>query len=189
MKIMALLGSSRRNGNTEYLVDRALMGITFKKRYLLDFQINPIIDQRHTPEGFTESEDDYEELFAEFMKQDIIIFATPLYWFGMSGQMKTFFDRWSQYMREDQYEFEHLMSRKKAYVIVTGENPDPKVAALPLIQQFHHICAYTGMELADYIIGKGNKPAEIEKDTLSLQKASLWNKEFSNLTAKAGIAD
>ncbi|WP_416148215.1 flavodoxin family protein [Salipaludibacillus sp. HK11] len=182
MNIMAILGSSRRNGNTEYLVDRALSGVAFKKRFLLDYQINPIIDKRHTSEGFSKVDDDYERLFAEFMKQDIIIFATPLYWFGMSGQLKLFFDRWSQYMRDDKYDFKHLMSRKKAYVIVTGDNPNPKIAALPLIQQFQHIFTYTGVQFADYIIGQGNKPEEIKNDSFSLHTATSWNKEFTEVT-------
>lgn len=98
MNIMALLGSSRRNGNTEYLVEKALKGVKYKSIYLLDVHMEPIVDQRHESNGFDDVDDEYEKLFKEFLNQDIIVFATPLYWFGMSGQMKTFFDRWSQYM-------------------------------------------------------------------------------------------
>ncbi|QKS73333.1 flavodoxin family protein [Paenalkalicoccus suaedae] len=176
--MMALLGSARRGGNTEYLVDRALEGIVCKKVHLLDYEINPIVDQRHTAGGFEEVDDDYEALFKEFMEQDIILFATPLYWFGMSAQMKLFFDRWSQYMRDDRYQFAERMKQKKAYVIITGENPPPKTAALPLVQQFQYICEYTGMEFVDYIIGKANKPTEIQEDSYAVGKAELWNEEL-----------
>lgn len=181
MNIMVLLGSSRRNGNTEYLVEEALKGVNYKSVYLLDVHMDPIVDQRHESNGFDDVDDEYEKLFKEFLNQDIIVFATPLYWFGMSGQMKTFFDRWSQYMREDQYNFKEKMSQKKAYVIITGENPPPKTAALPLIQQFQYIFEYVGIEFADYITGKANKPNEIRHDPHAITKAQMWNKEIGHV--------
>ncbi|WP_175444202.1 flavodoxin family protein [Alkalicoccus daliensis] len=179
--MMALLGSSRRNGNTEYLVQEALKGMDYQSVYLLDHKINPIVDQRHETNGFDAVEDDYEKLFKEFLDQDIIIFATPLYWFGMPGQMKIFFDRWSQYMLDDQYNFKEKMRGKKAYVIVTGENPPPKTAALPLIQQFQYIFEYVGMDFVDYMIGKANKPEEIRQGTYALTKAEIWRKEIKDV--------
>lgn len=178
MKIMTLLGSSRRAGNTEYLVERVLEGVEYKSVYLLDKKMNPIKDKRHTQEGFSDVHDDYEDLFIEFLKQDIIFFATPLYWFGMSGQMKIFFDRWSQYLRNERFDFKKEVCKKQAYVIVTGENPDPKTAALPLIQQFNYIFNYVGIEFVDYIIGKANQPGDILDDSFALTKADLWNEEI-----------
>lgn len=184
MKIMTLLGSSRRDGNTEYLVDKALDGVEHKLIYLLDKKMNPIIDERHTHEGFSYVDDDYEELFLEFLQHDIIFFATPSYWFGMSGQMKIFFDRWSQYLRDSRFDFKKEMSKKKAYVIVTGNSPDPKIAALPLIQQFNYIFDYVGMEFVDYIIGEANKPDDILNDSLALTKAEFWNGQMKKAAQK-----
>ncbi|MFD2043233.1 flavodoxin family protein [Ornithinibacillus salinisoli] len=178
MRIMALLGSSRRNGNTEYLTNKVLDGVNHQTIYLLDKKIDPIVDERHTDEGFSYVEDDYEELFFEFLKHDTIVFATPSYWFGMSGQMKIFFDRWSQYMRDHRFDFKEEMRKKKAYVIVAGNKPDPKIAALPLIQQFNYIFEYVGMEFVDYIIGNGNKPEDILTDTEAIAKAKLWNDQL-----------
>lgn len=184
MNIMALLGSSRRDGNTEYLVDKVLQDIDHQTIYLLDNKVNPIVDERHTEKGFSYVDDDYEKLFFEFLKQDIIIFGSPLYWFGMSGQLKIFFDRWSHYLKDDRFNLKEEMSKKSAYVIVTGENPDPKVAALPLIQQFNHIFEYVGMEFADYIIGKANKPNDILNDPVALMKADLWNENLKKFTLR-----
>ncbi|AVR00835.1 NAD(P)H-dependent oxidoreductase [Oceanobacillus iheyensis] len=180
MKIMTLLGSSRRDGNTEYLVNKAVEGIKHTEIYLREKQIEPIIDQRHVPGGFDKVEDEYEALFFEFLEQDIIIFVTPLYWFGMSAQMKAFIDRWSQYMQDKRINFKEAMKGKKIYFITAGENPHPRTAALPLILQFQAICEYLGMEFTDYIIAKGNKPKEVVQDTMALAKASLWNEELKN---------
>ncbi|WP_343042159.1 flavodoxin family protein [Ornithinibacillus caprae] len=182
--MMALLGSSRRNGNTEYLVNKALQDIDHKTIYLLENEIKPIVDKRHANENFSDVNDDYERLFLEFLKHDTLFFVTPLYWFGMSGQLKNFIDRWSQYLRDNRFDFKEEMKKKKAYVIVVGNNPDPKISALPLIQQFDYIFNYVGIEFVDYIIGKANKPNEILKDSSALKKANLWNEKLKSSTVK-----
>ncbi|OZU87519.1 hypothetical protein CIL03_15605 [Virgibacillus indicus] len=112
-KIMVIYGSSRRNGNTDFLADKMTEGIEVTKVYLQDLNIQPIADQRHDPNGFDEVNDDYESLLDQFLDHDIYIFATPLYWFGMSAQMKAFFDRWSQYKDEKNWNFKERIRGKK----------------------------------------------------------------------------
>ena len=178
MKIMALLASSRRDGNSEMLTNRVLQGIEHDEVFLLDHRMEPIWDQRHDEAGFSPVEDDYEPLLQKFLEQDIIVFAVPLYWFGMPGQLKVFFDRWSQYMRDERFNLKERLHGKKAYVIVTGSSPDPKIAGLPLVQQFGYLFDYMAMDFEDYVIGYGNKPGEIMDDPYALAKADLWNREL-----------
>jgi multimeric flavodoxin WrbA len=177
MKITAILGSSRRNGNSELLVQRILKEVESDPIHLLDYHIKPVEDKRHTQEGFTFVADDYEKIISRVLQNDILIFAAPLYWFGMPGQMKIFFDRWSQYLRDERFDFKHEMSKKQAYVVITAGD-DPKTKALPLIQQFKYIFDYVGMNFVDYIIGSGNKPGEVSQDESALHKAYLWDKKF-----------
>jgi multimeric flavodoxin WrbA len=177
MKILALLGSSRKQGNTEYLVHRILEGVDHTSVHISDFTIQPITDMRHTEEGFSPINDDYEALLHQFLEHDVIIFATPLYWYGMSGHMKNFIDRWSQYLRDERYNFKEELNKKKAYVVVTGGNTST-ITGLPLIQQFKYIFDFVGMEYIDYMIARGVKPEEVSRDQLALHKASFWNEEF-----------
>ena len=37
--------------------------------------------------------DDMQELYAEFIKSEMVVFATPIYWWGVFSQLKTFLDR------------------------------------------------------------------------------------------------
>lgn len=180
MKIAALIGSSRRNGNTEALIQRVLKGIDADTIYLPDFDIEPIHDQRHTNHGFHPVDDDYEEVLVRVLQSDVLIFGTPLYWYGMSGQMKNFFDRWSQYMRDEQFDLKNELSKKLGYVVVIGGD-QPKIKALPLIQQFHFIFDFVNMDFADYMIGEAGKPGEITSDKVAMEKASLWNESFRSL--------
>lgn len=182
MNILALLGSSRKDGNTAYLAEKVLEGIEHEKIFLSDKQMKPIIDLRHSDTGFSFVDDDYEDLFLKFLKHDIVVFVTPLYWFGMSGPMKIFIDRWSQYLRDERFDVMQEMSKKKAYVIVVGSSPGPQIEALPLIQQFSHIFNFVGMEFIDYLIGKGNRPGEIMDDSLALAKAQTWNTQLKTIS-------
>jgi multimeric flavodoxin WrbA len=180
MKILNLVGSSRKDGNTKIITDRILNGLEVSTIYLYDYKIEPIIDKRHTPEGFDTIGDDYETLIREFLKHEIIFFSTPLYWFGMTGQMKLFFDRWSQSLRNTYFDLKAELSKKKAYVVIVGGD-QPNIEALPLIQQFKLIFDYVGMDFTDYIIGKANKPGEIMADQQALIKASLWNDQLKQV--------
>ncbi|RDY70913.1 flavodoxin family protein [Halobacillus trueperi] len=174
MKILTILGSSRENGNSEYLVKQAMKGIEHTQLRLSDYKIHPINDMRHTDEGFSPVDDDYESVLSEFLAHDLIIFVTPIYWFGMTSHMKLFFDRWSQYMRDDRFDFKNQVRGKKAYVITTGGS-NPYVSGLPLIQQFGHIFDFVGMSFEDYVIGNAVKPGEIKEDLLALDKMNAWN--------------
>ena len=82
-------GSSRQNGNTEALTHMMIEDIETEQIYLRDHTVYPITDQRHDAEGFQPVDDDYEQLTKRMLEHDTIIFATPLYWYGMSGHMKT----------------------------------------------------------------------------------------------------
>ncbi|SFB11861.1 MULTISPECIES: flavodoxin family protein [unclassified Bacillus (in: firmicutes)] len=177
MKVLALLGSTRRNGNSEYLVNQILNGIEHTIIPLAEKHIEPIIDQRHTTEGFSPVQDDYDELIQHIFNHDVILFATPLYWYGMSGGMKDFFDRWSQYLRDERFDFKAELAKKKAYVVITGGR-DAKIKGLPLVQQFNYIFDFVNMEFADYLIGAGVKPEEVKNDQLALNKAAHWNSTF-----------
>lgn len=166
MGIAVLLGSSRKNGNTDRLAGQLVEGLDAVKLYLSDYNIQPINDYRHSErESFPD--DDYLMLMEQVLKQDIIVFATPVYWYGMSGVMKTFVDRWSQSLLENRAGFRAALSAKKAFVIAIGDD-EPHLKGLPLIQQFQYIFDFAGITFAGHLLGKGNRPDDILHDAAAL---------------------
>jgi len=180
MKILVLYGSSREKGNTELLTEMVLKGIDYSKIYLREKKILPIEDKRHSPGGFQPVEDDYDEIIREFLDHDVIIFSTPIYWYGMSGSMKNFVDRWSQSLRDSRFNFKDLVGKKKMYVILTGGD-HPKVKGLPLIQQFQYIFDFVSAQFCGYIIGEGNKPDDVLQDQQALAQAHQLNEELRQI--------
>ncbi|NQD65775.1 flavodoxin family protein [Bacillus haikouensis] len=177
MKVLALLGSTRKDGNSEYLAKKIVEGTDHTIVSLADMDIRPIVDMRHSEGGFSPVEDDYEELVQMIQDHDILLFATPLYWYGMSGPMKNFFDRWSQYLRDERFNLKEELTRKKAYVVITG-GTSACIKGLPLVQQFNYIFEFVNMEFSDYLIGAGVRPGEVVNDIAALEKAERWNALF-----------
>lgn len=180
MKLLTIYGSSRRNGNSEALAKIALKELDndqYHEIHLLDFHIEPIVDERHAPTGFKEVNDDYEVLAQQLMNHEVVLFVTPLYWYGMSGRLKNFIDRWSQSIRNESYDFKASLKGKKVFVIVTG-GPASPITALPLVQQFQLITQFMDMEFVGYAIGKGVKPLEVLEDEESVLTAHQLGKRI-----------
>lgn len=168
MTIAVIYGGTRPNSNTEILTENAVRGLDTEDIFLRELSILPIIDMRHSEEGFQDREDDYNSIIDRVLKHEILIFSTPIYWYSMSGTMKNFVDRWSQTLKDSNYpNFKSTMASKKAYVIAVGGD-DPYIKGLPLMQQFKHIFDFMGMEFGGYVIGEGNKPEDIYNDKSAL---------------------
>ena len=55
-------------------------------------------------------------------KYDTIIFATPVYWYSMSGTLKTFFDRLSDLLHYKKELGRQMRGKKMAMISNSGEN-------------------------------------------------------------------
>ncbi|MBP2001585.1 multimeric flavodoxin WrbA [Paenibacillus shirakamiensis] len=182
MSVVVLQGSARAGGNTEELVELVLQDIPHTHVILRDHEIQPIVDQRHAEGGFQTVEDDYDALIQQVLEHDILIFATPVYWYGISGTLKTFVDRWSQSLRSQEYDFKSLISGKKAYVVVVGGD-DPRIKALPLLQQLKYTFDFVGLSFEGYVIGKASKPGDIASDERALHDAKGLNAQLKAVLA------
>jgi multimeric flavodoxin WrbA len=103
----------------------------------------------------------------QVLAHDVLVFATPLYWYGMSGPMKLFVDRWSQSLRDKRYDFKAALRQKRAFVVITGGD-NPRIKGLPLVHQFAYIFDFVGMDFAGHVIGEGNKPGDVLLDQRAL---------------------
>lgn len=98
--IVVLVGSPRKNGNTEILADAFIKGAisegnTVKKICLGEKKISPCVDCKYCyrNDGQCILQDDMDEVYTQMMKADAIVFASPVYFYGFSAQMKSVIDR------------------------------------------------------------------------------------------------
>jgi len=110
MKILALIGSPRKHGNTDIMADEvlrgaAIAGASTSKIYLDDYHVRPIgeVADNSRNRDDPRSDDDFPELLERYLDSDIVIFSTPVYWQWPSAQMKCFLDRMSSYFNHPSY--------------------------------------------------------------------------------------
>lgn len=135
-KGVLIQGSSRSNGNTQKIVSY------IAKRTGFD-----IIDLRTKNFGsfdyeFRNTNDDFIPLIREITeKYEILVFATPVYWYAMSGIMKHFFDRITDCLIREKETGRRLRGKSMA-MISCGSNSELKEG---FTMPFEQSSLYLGM--------------------------------------------
>lgn len=98
--ILILSGSPRRGGNSDILCDRFMEGAQeaghrVEKVFLRDRDIKYCTgcEACHQNNGVCVQKDGMAELLEKMIAVDVIVMATPVYFYTMDAQMKTFIDR------------------------------------------------------------------------------------------------
>ena len=118
-KVLVLSASPRRGGNSDLLCDQFMLGAKesgnqVEKILLRDKEINYCLacDACQGNGGNCVQKDDMTEVLDKIIDADVIVMATPVYFYTMSGQMKTLIDRtYSRYL---------AISNKEMYFIMTA---------------------------------------------------------------------
>jgi len=118
MKTAVLLGTSRTPGNTDKLVQLYRSYQPADVFNLIDYTIS-FYDYQHKNKN-----DDFITLMKTLLEYDHLIFATPMYWYAMSGQMKVFFDRLSDLLNIEKALGRSLRG-KACSVFATGTDKEP----------------------------------------------------------------
>lgn len=99
MKIVVLTGSPRRNGNTNHLADRFIEGAKERGHEVFRFDcaardVAPCMACNHCGmNGECVLQDDFGLLRPRLIEADMVVFVTPMYYFGFSAQLKRVIDR------------------------------------------------------------------------------------------------
>src|SRR4030043_887519 len=100
MKVLGIMGSPRRNSNTEILLDKALeaareAGAEVEKVLVSKLKISPCLEiYACCKDGNCAIKDDMQALYAKLLEADHIVFASPIFFYGVTSQAKAIIDRW-----------------------------------------------------------------------------------------------
>ncbi len=135
MATAIVLGTSRPNGNTHKLVNLYQQYETADVFNLSDLSISTF-DYDHN-----NKHDDFLALAKQLLDYEHLIFATPMYWYAMSGQMKVFLDRLSDLLTIEK-ELGRSLRGKTCSVLATGVDKQPPEC---FEQPFKLTATYLGM--------------------------------------------
>ncbi len=195
-KLLILVGSPRRNGNSATLaaaVQRGAeeIGTQVSLRFIDDSVSNFLRDCRQCrlPNGECAIEDNFRALFFDdFLPAAGVVFCSPVYWYGLSAQTKVFFDRTFCYYAAsypDSAQVMEQMTRKRIGLVLASEETYPG-ASLGIVHQIQEYSRYTHSEFVGVVRGIGNSRSEVIRDPGSPIMAAeqlgqeIFNRKYSD---------
>jgi multimeric flavodoxin WrbA len=174
-KIIALNGSPRKEGSTAALVDEIFKTAREKGAETKSYNLNGMnISSCQScysckPQGRCVLPDDMQKLYDEIASADGIVFATPVYMWQMSAQLKLVVDRLYPFLKPDYSSY--LTPGKKVLLAVTQGRSDTTL--------FHHYFEHMGNNLLFLgfgaykilIAGGTHNPEDLHTQTDVLAKA------------------
>lgn len=115
---LVLLASARQESDTQLLVHQLLAGQSYKVINLLEHTISP-----YSYTGKYTAGDQFLSIAGQMLPHQRILFATPVYWYAMSGLLKTFFDRLTDLVTVEKKTGRQLAG-KEVYLVAVGAEPD-----------------------------------------------------------------
>ena len=99
MKVLGILGSPRREGNTEILLDEALRGASnhgglCEKIVLRDLKITPCLEiYKCAEDGVCAIQDEMQGLFPKIIQAERLLLASPIFFYSVPALAKAMIDR------------------------------------------------------------------------------------------------
>lgn len=162
-RVLVLVGSPRKHGNTDRLADEFIRGAQeaghqVEKIYLKDRKINGCLGcgacQRNG--GSCVQKDDMQEIYEKWMVSDIVVLASPVYFYSWSSQMKAVLDR--------TFAIEQKVKNTDFYLISAGAAPTEDYMSLMLESFRKYIGCFRsgGNKEGGYVFGLGtNAPGDV----------------------------
>ena len=165
--VLGVLGSPRRRGNTETLMDELLRGAEeagafIEKIVLSEMDVKPCraCDAcRNT--GSCIIDDDMTVILDKMSTSQVWIIGTPVYWWGPTAWMKAFIDRW--------YGVDRKVFRDKGIVLIVPSGGGSQYAKYTVLM-LESIIPYLGMKHIRTIQAPGSSIPGAVKSKVSLMK-------------------
>ena len=178
MKAIGIVGSPRKNGNVDTLVQAVLdgageSGYQTKKFYLNEMNYSGCQACNYCKvNDHCKQEDDVSKLLTEIKEADAVVFGSPIYFFQFTGQFRLMEDRMFSLIDKDFNS--RLMPGKKAVIITSQGDPNPS-SFDNVTQEFAKALSLLGFQVVDTIkMVSGGSPDAVKgrKDLLEKAKAA-----------------
>ncbi len=180
MKMLAVVGSPRKRGNTDVLMDAVIRGATengaeVEKVFLPDLDIGPCDACDACRKSFRcVVRDDMIALYEKLFASDVWVLGTPIYWWGPSAQLKAFVDRWYAFSGDE----EGRVSGKRAALVAAFEESDPATAR-HTVGMLQDTFDYLKIDFVDQVLVTAGPRGEVAKNQSALDRASALGKRLA----------
>jgi multimeric flavodoxin WrbA len=175
-KVVILLGSPRREGNSAALADRIAAGASeagakVQTFYLHGMKIAPCsaCEACHKPgaKGCV-IRDDMQRVYPELRAADAVVYASPIYWFTVSAQIKAAMDRCYALGGSEGYA---LAGKKIGLAFTFGGEDAFDSGCTNAIRTFQDAFRFVGAEIVGMVYASAGEAGDVLKNTKILDEA------------------
>ena len=182
-KILVLLGSPRKKGNSAALANQIIAGAesagaTTEKIFLHRKSISPCqacyACQRPDSKGCA-IDDEMQPIYGKLIEADGWVIASPVYWFSMSAQTKLFLDRCFALTA---YKKDAFYRKRIAVAMSFGDEDAFNSGCVNALRTFQDSARYVGANLVGMVYGSADKAGEITSNAGVMQQAEALGKKL-----------
>lgn len=181
LKVLGIYGSPRKGGNTDLLLDEALRGATeagatVDAFRVCDFKITPCRGCHECMKtGNCVIKDDMQAIYPRLLDADIVILASPIYFYGVTGWTKAMVDR-SQALWERKYTLQDpalgdQAVKRKGFFISVGGTKGQRLFEGTTLSVKYFFDAFNASYTGDLLFRKVDALGDILKDPEALPRA------------------
>ncbi len=183
-KVLIFMGSPRKEGNSTTLAKQVTVGAEsagakVESFYLHDLDIKPC-DACEACRDKSETDcilnDDMKGLFPKLRQADVIVIASPIYWFTVSAQTKLFMDRWYALGGPEG----HAFKGKRFGIVLTYADADPfSSGAVNALRTFQDALSYVKASIVGMVYGSAWEAGAIKKNKKLMEEAYELGKQLA----------
>ena len=169
MNILILSGSPRKGGNTELLAEAFAKGAAAHHHVEIvsvrDYKVNPCLgcDACFKTNGVCAQKDDMTILYEKMSQTDMLVIASPVYFYGISAQLKAVIDRFHNPIRD-------TFHIKKMALLLVGAATLPELFDA-IIAEYNLCLKFFGIEDVGNVLVRGVKDKGDINNTDALNEA------------------
>jgi multimeric flavodoxin WrbA len=184
-QIMVLLGSPRKKGNSAKLAEQVVKGAKEQGAKVETFYLNGLnIKPCQACGKCTKTkagcavQDDMQTLYPKIQEAHTIVIASPIYWFNISAQTKTFIDRLYSIGLPER----NLLKGKQFVFLLVYADEDPfSSGAVNALRSFQDMCRYLEAPIVDMLYGSAGEAGEITSNSDLMKRAYELGRRLADL--------
>lgn len=177
MRVLTLMGGARKAGNTATVTNKVIeelesKGHEVEKIYLQTKNIRGCLACGKCKEGIETvgcvQQDDAIEILEKMAEAELVLFTSPLYFWGVSGPLKTLIDRtFSFYVNYHKPDHGSMVEGQRQALLITGgstydNNAEAAFTAFGRLQSPHK-----AVNAGEFYVGSCSTPDKLSEDTFA----------------------
>ena len=169
MNILVLAGSPRKGGNTELLAEAFAKGAAAQHHVEIvsvrDYKVNPCLgcNACFKANGICAQKDDIALIYEKMSQADMLVIASPVYFYGICAQLKAVIDRFHNPIRD-------TFHIKKMALLLVGAATLPELFDA-IIAEYNLCLKFFGIEDVGNVLVRGVKDKGDINNTDALNEA------------------